>query len=130
MHFRSREREAVQRLSYENQIVLALGGGTMEDQTARSLLLGTPGTCVIFLEGRLDDLIARCRSEEKVRPLLAAPEVMEARLARRLPFYRLAHATVVTTGLTPEQVADQVLDQVAVRWQWAQRKKVVQHGHS
>src|SRR5271154_6683426 len=35
--FRHRERNAVQQLSDEEEIVLALGGGTVEDESTRSL---------------------------------------------------------------------------------------------
>jgi hypothetical protein len=52
----------------------------------------------------------------KVRPLLAAPEALEARHHRRLPHYRAAHVTVTTTGLAPQAVADQVLEHVSMLW--------------
>ena len=115
--FRDRELRALEQLSQRQSIVLALGGGTVEDASSRSLLLDNPGTCVVFLEGNLAELIARCAAEDKVRPLLAEPAVMEARHAHRLPFYRLAHRTVLTTGLSPEQVAAQVIRQVSDQWQ-------------
>lgn len=126
--FRDRERRAVLELSQEERIVLALGGGTIEDVASRTVLIQSPGTCLVFLEGRLADLIARCSAEGKVRPLLAAPEALEARHRYRLPFYRQAHVTVMTTGRTPQQVADEVLDRISTRWQLAGRKKVVAHG--
>ena len=52
----------------------------------------------------------------KLRPLLAAPEALEARHNRRLPHYRAAHFTVITTGLAPQQVADQVLAHITEKW--------------
>ena len=114
--FRRRERQAVQQVNGEEEIVLALGGGTVEDESTRSLLIHSPGNCLVFLHAELPDLLARCTVEGKVRPLLAAPEALEARHALRLPHYRAAHVTVTTTGLAPREVADQVLTDVSVKW--------------
>ena len=121
--FRQREQRALEQLSKRQGIVLALGGGTVEDASSRSLLLETPGTCLVFLEGDLSELIARCVAEGKVRPLLAAPEVMQARHAYRLPFYRMAHITVFTTGLAPERVAAEMLSQVSAQWQMTEERR-------
>ena len=114
--FRRRERQAVEQLRDQEQIVLALGGGTVEDESTRSLLIHPPENCLVFLEAPLSELLARCTVKGKVRPLLAAPESLEARHSRRLPHYRAAHVTVITTGLAPQAVADQVLDQVSMLW--------------
>src|SRR3984885_1215911 len=114
--FRRRERQAVEQLISEEEIVLALGGGTVEDDSTRSLLIDSPGNCLVFLHAELPDLLARCAGEGKVRPLLAAPEALEARHTQRLPHYRAAHVTVSTTGLAPREVADRVLADVSVKW--------------
>jgi shikimate kinase len=107
--FRQRERQAVLKLIGEEKIVLALGGGTIEDEATRSLLIRSPGNCVVFLHAELPELLARCTVEGKTRPLLAAPESLEDRHNRRLPLYRAAHITVTTTGLAPEEIATRVL---------------------
>jgi len=112
--FRRREQDAVQQLNSEEQIVLALGGGTVEEESTRSLLLHSPGNCVVFLHAELPELLARCTAEGKTRPLLTTPEAVETRHARRLPHYRTAHVTVTTSGLAPQEVADQVLAQVSL----------------
>jgi shikimate kinase len=114
--FRRLERQAVQQLSGEEEIVLALGGGTVEDDSTRSLLIHSPGNCLVFLHAELPDLLARCTVEGRVRPLLAAPEALEARHALRLPHYRSAHVTVTTTGLAPREVAARVLKDVSAKW--------------
>lgn len=121
--FRRREREAVRQLSREEEVVLALGGGTVEDESARSLLIHSPGNCLVFLHAELDELLARCTVEGKTRPLLAAPEALEARHARRLPHYRAAHVTVTTTGLTAREVANHVLARVSQEWVIEVRKR-------
>ena len=64
--FRRRERQAVQQLSSEEEIVLALGGGTVEDESTRSLLIHSPGNCLVFLHAELPELLARCTVEGKV----------------------------------------------------------------
>jgi shikimate kinase len=114
--FRRLERLAVQQLSTEEEIVLALGGGTVEDESTRSLLIHSPGNCLVFLHAELPDLLARCTVEGKVRPLLGAPEALEARHTLRLPHYREAHVMVTTTGLAPREVADRVLADVSGKW--------------
>src|ERR1700679_1739421 len=113
--FRRREQDAVRQLNNEERIVLALGGGTVEDESTRSLLVHSPGNCVVFLHAELPELLARCTAEGKTRPLLTAPEAVEDRHKRRLPHYRAAHITVTTTGLPPEKVAERVLTEVRKR---------------
>ena len=66
--FRRREQDAVQQLNNEEQIVLALGGGTVEDESTRSLLVHSPGNCVVFLHAELSELLARCMVEGKRGP--------------------------------------------------------------
>jgi shikimate kinase len=114
--FRRREQQAVEQISNQEQIVLALGGGTVEDESTRSLLIHPPENCLVFLEAPLSELLARCTVKGKVRPLLAEPAALEARHNRRLPHYRAAHITVTTAGLAPQAVADRVLEQVVTLW--------------
>ena len=114
--FRERERQAVHQLSGEEHMVLALGGGTVEDESTRTRLIESPGNCLVFLDAELSELLARCSPEGKTRPLLTAAESPEARHRRRLPLYRAAHLTVDTTGLGPREVADRVLERVSLQW--------------
>jgi shikimate kinase len=128
--FRRRERQAVEQLSYQEQIVLALGGGAIEDESTRSLLIHTPENCLVFLDAPLNELLARCTTGGKVRPLLAAPESLAARHNRRLPYYRTAHVTVATTGLAPHAVAARVLEHVSILWLVETGKRQGAHGKS
>jgi shikimate kinase len=120
--FRRRERQAVEQLISEEEIVLALGGGTIEDDSTRSLLIHSPGNCLVFLHAELPDLLARCMVEDKVRPLLAEPDALEARHTRRLPHYRAAHVTLTTTGLAPQEVADRVLAHISLEWRIQEKR--------
>jgi shikimate kinase len=102
----------------------------VEDESTRFLLVNSPGNCLVFLEAELPELLARCTVEGKVRPLLAAPESLEARHNRRLPHYRTAHVTVSTTGLAPQGVADRVLEHVSTLWLVDLGKRQATHGKS
>ena len=82
------------------------------------------------MSAELSELLARCTVKGKVRPLLAAPEALEARHNRRLPHYRAAHITVTTAGLAPQAVADRVLEQVFMLLAGRRRKEVRAHGKS
>jgi shikimate kinase len=121
--FRRRERQALEQVSAEEEIVLALGGGVLEDESARSLMLDSPGNCLVFLHAEFDELLARCSAEGRTRPLLAAPEALAARHARRLPHYRASHLTIATTGLAPRDVANQVLASISQEWRIEARKR-------
>lgn len=128
--FRRRERLALEQLNNQEQIVLALGGGAIEDESTRSLLIHTPENCLVFLDAPLNELLARCTTGGKVRPLLAAPESLAARHNRRLPYYRTAHVTVATTGMAPHAVAGRVLEQISILWLVETGKRQEAHGNS
>src|ERR1700761_6911385 len=74
--FRRGEGEAVLKVIVQEKIVLALGGGAIEDESTRSALIASPGNCVVFLHAELPELLARITVEGKTRPLLAAPETL------------------------------------------------------
>lgn len=134
--FRASEAEIIGKLSSESRTILALGGGALETPSTLSLLLGSPATCIIFLDAPSETLLERCRQQQAsasseradasetaglesavVRPLLAElqndPGRFEQKLAARLPQYRKAHLTVSTANATTEEVADQILSRIA-----------------
>ena len=106
--FRRREREMIARLADEDGLVLALGGGAIEDGGTRALLLNGEGTRLIHLEVALETTLRRC-GEDPLRPVLADRANLEARYLRRLPLYREAHATVGVDELTPAGAAEAVI---------------------
>ncbi len=108
--FRERERTAIARLAGGDGLVLALGGGAIEDAETRSLLLASPETLLVHLEIELETTLARCRGTEQLRPILADQANLADRYARRLPLYRTAHVSIAVDALTPEQVAEAVVD--------------------
>jgi len=104
--FRERERAAIARLVNRDSLVLALGGGAIEDAATRSLLLSSPATLLMHLEVGLATAQARCRGTEVLRPVLADQANLASRYQRRLPLYRMAHVSINVDALTPEQVAE------------------------
>jgi shikimate kinase len=107
--FRDREHATVARLATGEGLVLALGGGAIEREDTRTLLLKTPGTLLVHLEVELSTTLARCSGTENTRPVLADHANLAARYERRLPLYRMAHISLRTDLLTPQQVSESVV---------------------
>ncbi len=110
--FRERERATIARLAAGDSLVLALGGGAIEHQATRTLLLTTPGTLLIHLEVELATTLKRCQGTEQTRPILADQANLESRYQRRLPLYRKAHVSIAVDALTPDEAADAILRSV------------------
>ncbi|MGB7548820.1 MAG: shikimate kinase, partial [Terracidiphilus sp.] len=68
-----------------------------------------PGTLLVHLEVELATTLARCRGTEHTRPVLADQANLASRYQRRLPLYRMAHVSIPVDALTPEQVAEAIL---------------------
>ncbi len=115
-YFRAKERESIERLLQSGRVVIALGGGAIEDPITLSSVLDSPETCLVFLDAPMPELLARLRDTSATRPLLREPNDLAARHERRLPHYRAAHLTVLTTGLTPREVAALVVERAEEEW--------------
>ena len=107
--FRRREHEVIARLACADGLVLALGGGAIEAEETREMLLHAPGTLLVHLRVELATTLARCGGTEGTRPVLADQANLAARYERRLPLYRMAHVSVATDGLTPDEVVEAVV---------------------
>jgi shikimate kinase len=124
--FRRLESSALASALSRSSLVLALGGGAPEVLTNRLLLEQTPGTATIFLDAPFSALFDRCMMQalnpaaaptpsapalpEQLRPLLADPAAAEARFLTRHPIYRrLAHITLDTASLTPDETVTTLL---------------------
>lgn len=110
--FRELEAAAVRDASVEERLVLALGGGALEKSETREFLASLTDTLIVFLEAPLETMIARCAGHEKgpVRPVLADRARLAERWNQRLPWYREAHLTVETSGLSPQAVVERILE--------------------
>ena len=115
-YFRAKERESIEQVLQARRVVIALGGGAIEDPITLSSLLNSPETCLVFLDAPMTELLARLRHAPETRPLLQEPDDLAARHERRLPHYRAAHLTVSTAGLTPLEVAARVLERAEEEW--------------
>jgi len=115
--FRKREHEAIGRLAQGEELVLALGGGAIETEGVRTLVLGSAGTILVHLEVELETTLKRCAGTEGTRPILADRANLETRYARRLPLYRLAHVSISVDGLTPEEAVEAVAEAAGARRQ-------------
>ena len=108
-HFRELEAEAVRAALAEHRGVLSLGGGAVMRAETRALLAGQS---VVFLEVGVADAVRRVGLDAPRPLLIGSPrarwrELME----QRRPLYtEVARAVVATDGLTPDQVADAVLN--------------------
>jgi shikimate kinase len=81
--------------SMKRDSVVALGGGAFAQERNRELLRPWP---TIFLEAPADELWQRSLTDGIERPLRADPEQFARLYAERLPFYRQATVTIVTSG--------------------------------
>ena len=115
-HFRQLERAQLAVVCRGERQVVSTGGGMVMEEDNRRLMEGNG--VVICLDARPETIYERLQGQrldgngEPLRPMLAAPDPL-ARIrslkADRQVAYSLAHWTVHTDHLTPEQVAQEVL---------------------
>lgn len=100
LHFRQLETRKLHELLDRRELVIALGGGSLESDSLFQELQSSPGTALLFLDAPLPELLQRCgrHGGSAARPLLSDPAAAEARYAKRLPLYEKAHLTVDTSG--------------------------------
>lgn len=117
--FREIERRAIAELCAGEGAIIATGGGAFLDPGSQRLMLQS-GT-VFCLSAGAETIHARLRQdsgpESPVRPLLAGDdprERIQTLLDQRAEAYARAHHTVPTDALTPEQVAERILQLCAL----------------
>ena len=90
----------------ESTAVLALGGGAVLAAASAALL--HEKTVCIYLRASLETLLTRLEGETAGRPLADAS--LADRLAAREPIYeKTAHVVIDTDGLSPDEVADEII---------------------
>ena len=112
--FREVERSLITDLCAGKGAVIAAGGGAFLDPDNRRLMLESG--IVFCLSARAETIYARVRKDTgpgiAVRPLLAGnspQQRIKTLLAQRAEAYSQAHYMVQTDSLTPEQVAERIL---------------------
>jgi shikimate kinase len=96
--FRLAETSALRDLlteSLKRNRVVALGGGAFAQERNRELLRPWPS---VFLEATVPELWQRSLTDGIERPLRGDPDQFAKLYAERVPFYRQASVTVVTSG--------------------------------
>lgn len=110
--FRTLEAAVIRDLAAGENLVLALGGGALEQAATRAFLRSLPGLRVVFLDAPFETLIGRCAAQENapIRPVLRERERLAERWQARLPLYRQADLTIATAELSPEAVVERIVE--------------------
>ena len=106
--YRDAETQALHRLtkSLQRDTVIALGGGTFSFARNREIL--SPWASV-FLEAPVEELWRRSQEDPDKRPLRKNNfEEFRALHDERLPSYREATVTIVTSGRDPSSLCDEI----------------------
>ncbi len=102
----SRERQTISEIFRDRGEVVALGGGAFAQPKNRELLRSWTS---IFLEAPLDELWRRSLEDGAKRPLRKDDLAEFGRLYEsRLPHYRQASVTVVTSGRDPASLCAEI----------------------
>ena len=80
-YFREQEKELIKQFSEEEGLVIALGGGSFENEESRNILLETGK--VIYLKANTDTLYERIKGD-KNRPLLQCEKIGRASCRERV----------------------------------------------
>jgi len=115
-HFRDLETAATEQLSGRPPSVVAPGGGWIERERNRALVLGS---CrIVYLRVSPGTALFRLGLETTARPLLRGEDPLArivSLLDRRAPLYATADTELDTEVLSPKEVVDQ-LARLALRW--------------
>lgn len=110
--FRNMETEVVKTVSAQSGLVISSGGGCLLRE--ENVKLFKSGGKIIYLRTQLSTLLSRVEGDT-TRPLLSGDkrEKMKELLLKRSPIYEAAaDITVDTDGLTPEQIADNIIKEL------------------
>ncbi len=109
--FRKREQAALDRLTTEDDIVLATGGGAILSEINRQRM--RERSCVVYLETPVGEQLRRTRHDRN-RPLLQTDDPrarLEELMQQREPLYRqTAHLVVSTAGGSIPAVVKAIMD--------------------
>jgi shikimate kinase len=110
--FRALEEDAAREASRLARTVVAAGGGAFATPATRAVLQA--GALTVWLRCSLDDVQRRVPADGS-RPLAGNREIMRALLAEREPSYRQADVAVDTSGRTPREVVDRIVELIEGR---------------
>lgn len=108
--FREWETDALAAALTKPNTIVATGGGIVLRDSNRALL--REKAFVVWLDAPTNVLIARLRTHNEERPLLAGDDPaarLEALRVQRVAFYRdVAHLTIDTSEVAPEDVVERI----------------------
>ena len=110
--FREEECREARALAGARGRVVATGGGAFVRTETREAL--SAGALTIWLECNLETALSRI-PDDGSRPKAGNHVIMQALLAEREPFYRLADLTVDASRGTPAEVASRIADLIQTR---------------
>lgn len=111
-YFRAREKEAVQEAAVRTNLIIATGGGTVKD--AENVALLRQNGILVALTADVDTILQRTASRG-ARPVLDQADAGDRRAAverlleERRRLYEGADITVDTTGRSPLEVAEYIV---------------------
>ncbi len=97
--------ESLQREQLARNTVVALGGGTFAQLPNLELLRPWP---TVFLDAPVDELWQRSLEDTAKRPLRKDRAEFARLHQERLPFYRQARVTIVTSGKDPDSLCGEI----------------------
>ena len=109
-HFRSVEREFLNRFSEQEQSVIALGGGAFMDPRNRELVRSTG--IAVWLKVSFATVVNRVKMDG-TRPMFGNIEQAEQLFRTRERFYQLAPIHVVADERAAETIADEITRVIA-----------------
>jgi shikimate kinase len=114
--FRDMESRVVQQLSQCDHLIIDTGGGVIE--RPENIKAFKANSTIFWLKASVDTIIARIQADTQ-RPSLTAgktfTEEVEEILKQRIPSYKMAAQFEIDTDkLTPEQVADRIMEMLPV----------------
>jgi shikimate kinase len=108
-YFRGVEREILRLLLPLRHVVVATGGGTFMDPENRTAI-NLDGLSV-WLDVPLEELVLRLPADGR-RPLAADRAQLDRLYAMRQEAYAFAHHRVEARGVSPEEIAERILDEL------------------
>jgi shikimate kinase len=114
--FRDLESKVVQQLSRDDHLIIDTGGGVIE--RSENILSLRVNSYIFWLKASVDTIISRIQSDTQ-RPALTAGktfiEEVEEILNQRIPKYQMAaQFEIDTDNLTPEQVANTIMEMLSI----------------
>jgi shikimate kinase len=102
--------------SYEDVIILSLGGGTVMTQECAEMV--QENSVCVYLRASVDTLVRNLQGEAEGRPMLSGGEDLRTRIEelmtlRSATYENVAHEIIDTDGLTVDQIADRIYKSIA-----------------